>query len=141
MRVQDAAAAMRAFPGKDQLAAFPIECRTPLDQLFYCVRTFADQRQNRFGFAQAIACGDRICFMQADFVVVGKRRRDAALGVLGIRFFQAVLGHHEHAPRGCQFYRGPQSSNACADNKIIGLYELRLRQVKWYNDRVCLPSP
>ena len=108
----------------EQLPAFAIELRAPVDQLLDGRRAFFHQRAHRRRIAQAIPGVQRVLLVQAHVVVVAERDRDAALRVLRRRFAQAVLRDHEHLARVRQFDGGAQSGHARADHQKVRIHPL-----------------
>src|SRR5579875_2612272 len=62
VRVEDAAAAVRAFASEQQVRAFAVECGAPSDQLLDGRRGFLDERANGFYIAQTVACQNCVLF-------------------------------------------------------------------------------
>src|SRR3954469_17492470 len=119
--MQDAVAAVRAFAREDQLAAGPVELRSPGDQLFNAGGTFLDEDLGGVDVAEAIAGVKRVLEVQADLIFIAERGGDSALRILGRRFRDFFLGEHEHAPGFGQFNGRAQSGNAGADNNEVHL--------------------
>ena len=81
VRVQHAAAAVRAFAGEQQAAALTIELGAPVDQLVNRRRPFLHQCAHGPRVAQAVAGDQRVLLVQFDLVVVAQRGGDSALRV------------------------------------------------------------
>ena len=120
MGMQYTVAAMGAFPGEGNLGARAIELGAPLDQLFDAHRTFFHQDAGCRLVTQSVAGFQRVVEMQADFVVVAERGRDAALRVLRVRFGDFTLGEAKHTPRRSEFHGSAQTRDACTYYDEIG---------------------
>ncbi len=120
MGVQDAVAAVRALAGEGQAAGFAVELRAPIDELLDGGGAFLDERVHGGAVAQAVAGVEGVLLVKLHLVVVAESHGDAALGVFGGRFVQALLGHHQDAAGGRQFDGGAQPGHARADDQKIG---------------------
>ncbi len=98
--VQHAVAAVRALAGERELGALLIELGAPLDEFLDANGAFLDQDARRIAVAEAVAGDQRVLQMQADLVLIAESDRDAALGILGVRFAELELGQAEHTPVG-----------------------------------------
>ena len=62
--------------------------------------------------------------MEAYLVLIAERDRDAALGILGVRFAEFELGQTEHTPVCAQFDCSPHAGDAGArDNEVCFLHK------------------
>ena len=104
--VQDAVAAVRAFPAEGELGALAIEFGAPLNQFVDALGSVFHQHLGRFGIAKAIAGLQRVLQVKTDLVLVAERGRDATLGPLRVRFRDFALGQHEDRARCRQFDGG-----------------------------------
>src|SRR5215469_14310970 len=59
--------------------------------------------------------------MQANFVVIAQRCRDAALRVLGVRLRDLLFGKTQNAPRRRKLHRSSQARDSCAYYDEVGL--------------------
>ena len=117
--VEDAVAGVGAFAAEDEFAAFAVEFGAPFEELFDDVGAFVDEGFDGVGIAEAIAGGEGVLFMEGDFVVIGERGGDAALGVLRGRFVEGVLGEDEDLPGGGKRDGGAEAGDACPDHQIV----------------------
>ena len=122
VRVQNAAAAVRAFPRERELRSFAVELRAPFDKLLNGRRRLFHQYAHGRRIAQPVASHHGVLLVQQHFVVVAQRRGDAALGVLGGRLLQAVLGNDEHGTGFRQFDGGAQPGNAGSDDQELRIH-------------------
>ena len=75
-----------------------IELRAPLDELLDAHRTFFDEDARGVRVAEAVAGDERVLQVEADFVLIAERDRDAALSVLRVRFGEFQLGGQSTRP-------------------------------------------
>ena len=139
MRVQDAAAAVRAFAREQELRSFTIECCAIFDELLNGGRSFFHQHAHGFRIAQAIARCQRVLLVEFNIVVVAESGSDASLRVYRRRFAEAVLGQDEHRPRGCELNCGAQPGDTRAYHQEIRIHfaAFRGQQIRsCYNDHM-----
>ena len=124
VRVKNTIAAVGTLASKRQLRALAIEFRAPGDELLDGGGSFLHQRAHRGAIAEAVACCERVLFVQLDLIVIAERYRDAALGIFGRRFAEAFLGNHEYPPGLRQFDRRAQAGYTRADHQEIRLHSI-----------------
>ena len=96
VRVENAIAAVRALARQHQLATFAVEVRAPAQQLLDPQRPFLHQHPRRFAIHQAIASIHRVVQMQRNVFLAAHRNGDSTLCIVGVRFVERFLRHHQH---------------------------------------------
>ena len=91
-------------------------CGAPLDELLDGGGAFFHQGADGGMVAKAVAGLESVLLVQLDFVVVAEGYGDAALGVFGGRFAEALLGDYQHRAAGRQIDGGAQTGDAGAND-------------------------
>ena len=101
-----------------------VKFHAQLDQLRDARRAFLDDGADDVFLAQARARLQRVAHVQLERILLAGHRRDAALGVVGVRLRAVLLGDDGHAPvrRDLQGERKPR--DAAAENEEIELFHL-----------------
>ena len=120
VRVQNAIAAMGAFPGESNLGPGPVELGAPLNQFLDALRPFFNQDAGGLCVAQTIARLECIVEMNADFVIIAEGCGDAPLRILGVGLCNFALGETQHTAGGGEFYRSSKACDARAYDDEIG---------------------
>ncbi len=120
VRVENPIAAVRPLARQHQLPAFAVELRSPAQQLLDAQRPFLHQHPRRLAVYQAIARIHRIVQMQRDVFLAAHRNGDPALRIIGVRFVERFLRHHQHAGAiRSQADRGTQPRDPRAHNNEV----------------------
>ena len=112
VRMQDAGAAVCGFASEGKFGASAIEFGTPFDELSNVLRALFDQKSHGFGTAEAIACVERVLFVQADFVFIAEGDGDAALRPGGGGVAEIGFGEDQDAAGAAEFNGGAQTGDA-----------------------------
>jgi hypothetical protein len=81
VRVENAVAAVRAFPGEQQLRSLPVERGAPFDQLLNGGGSILNQRSNGVHVTEAVSRVQSVLFVEIDFVVVVESCGDSTLRI------------------------------------------------------------
>ena len=126
--VQNATLRVSPFPAQVQLAsavrsrAFPLgKLHSQLDQFGDSLRPFLNNCPDHFLFAESRARLQRVTHVQLERVLLRGDRRDAALGIVRIRFGAVFLRDDGHAPVRRDFQREGQARDAAAEDEKIEL--------------------
>ena len=96
--VEDALLAVGRLPREVKLAVLPVEPGTPFDELENRPGALLHEHADGGLSAEPVPGFERVLQVLFGRVALGERRGDAALGVLGVGFPQAVLRGDEDAP-------------------------------------------
>src|SRR3954469_239389 len=91
--------AVCAFSSEEKVIAFPVESRSPFNELLNRCGTFFNQSLDGFYATKPIAGDDRVLFVQLQLVVVAQRDRNPALRVFGGRLLKRIFRNHQYATR------------------------------------------
>src|SRR5262245_19909794 len=111
MRMKNARAAVCCFACEGELCSGAIKFGAPLDQLRDVFGTFFDEQSDGFGTAEAIAGGNGVLFVEADFIFVAECDCDAALRVGSGGFAEIGLCEYKNSAGGAEFDGGAQAGD------------------------------
>ena len=120
---------MAAFLAEIKLSAAVLVQRVPLgkfhpqfDQLRNPRRAFPDDGADDLFLAQPRARRERVAHVRLKRILLARHRRDAALGVIGVRLRAVLFGDDGHAPARRDLQREGQPRDAAAENEKIKLF-------------------
>ena len=118
--VKDALLAVGRLSREVEFAGLSVEPGPPLDELEDRPGALLHEHPNG-GLLQSPSPASSVsCRCCSGVLALGERRGDAALGVLGVRFAQAVLGGDEHAPaRAGRLDGAPKARDARAEHEEV----------------------
>ena len=78
---------------------------------------------------------ERVAHVQLERILLARHRRDAALGVVGVRLRAVLLGDDGHAPVRRDLQREEQPRDAAAENEKVKLFHFAVSRdnVEWLN--------
>lgn len=112
MGVENTGAAVCCFAREGEFRSGAIEFRAPFDQLRDVLRAFFDQKRNGLGAAQTVPGRQGVLFVQADFVFVAERYRNAALCPRGGGIAERGFRENQNAAGTAEFDGRAQTGNA-----------------------------
>lgn len=111
---------MRRFAGEGELGAGAVKLSAPFDELGDVVGAFLDEQGHRFRAAKPVARGERVLFVESNFVFIAEGDGDSALGPGGGGVTEIGFGKDQHRAGGTEFDGGAQASDARANHDVIG---------------------
>src|SRR6185437_2295162 len=100
MGMQDAVPAVRALATESEFGTVAVELRGPGDEFLDPFRGIFDQDFCCFRIAETVACIQRVLQVQADFILVAERRRNASLRILRTGIRDLAFREYQHTTRG-----------------------------------------
>ena len=97
MGMQHSPATVRTLPCKGESRSFPIEPRTPIDQLLDPLGTFLHEHPHCLSVTESVPGAERVLQVKLDPIFFGKGGGDSTLSVAGIAVGGIVLGHEGYS--------------------------------------------
>src|SRR5215469_14639282 len=133
LRVENTAFGMAAFLAQIQLVAAVVlrvvpfrKLHAELDELLDASGSFLDDGADDIFFAEASASFECIAHMHLEGVLTAGDRRDAALGVIGVRFRLVLFGDDGDAPARGNFEREGKARDAASEDEVIEVFHYDL---------------